>query len=128
MNVLQDTHVALWALTDDAKLTAEARGLILDERNRIFWSVASMWEIAIKRALKPEKMPLSGVEFLHLCEQSGYERLQIGERHVVALESLPSIHADPFNRILVSQARAESMIFLTHDSILSAYGEEVRVV
>ena len=128
MNLLLDTHIALWALADDAKLSVRARELIMDGKNRIFWSVASMWEIAIKRALKPDKVPLSGVEFLHHCEQAGYEQLSVRERHVIALESLPSIHSDPFDRMLISQARAEAMIFLTHDSVLSEYGDEVRVV
>ena len=128
MNILLDTHIALWALSDDPKLPSAARALILDEENRIFASVASMWEIAIKRALKPDRMPVSGIEFLHFCERSGYESLPIRERHVVALESLPPVHNDPFDRVLVAQASAEAMLFLTHDAVLAAYGTAVRVV
>jgi PIN domain nuclease of toxin-antitoxin system len=128
VNLLLDTHVALWALTDDERLSAPARALIADERNRVFASVASMWEIVIKRSLKPDRIPLSGVEFLHFCEKAGYESLPIRERHVIALESLPPIHADPFDRILVAQARAEAMVLLTHDSALAEYGAEVRVI
>jgi PIN domain nuclease of toxin-antitoxin system len=128
MNLLLDTHIALWALTDDPKLPDAARSLILDEGNRVFTSVASMWEIAIKHALKPDRIPLSGIEYLHFCEQAGYESLPIRESHVIALESLPAIHSDPFDRILVSQARAESLILLTHDLALAGYGPELRVV
>jgi PIN domain nuclease of toxin-antitoxin system len=128
VNILLDTHVALWALTDDAKLTSEARVLILDDANRVFYSVASMWEIAIKKALKPDRIPLSGVEFLHFCEQAGYEGLPIRDRHVIALESLPPLHGDPFDRILIAQANAEALTLLTHDATLSGYGEAVRVV
>lgn len=128
MNLILDTHVALWALSDDPKLSAEARALILDPGNRVFASVASMWEIAIKRALRPERMPITGLEFLHLCERSGYSSLPIRERHVLALETLPPIHADPFDRILISQARAESMLLLSHDAALGPYGPEVRLV
>jgi PIN domain nuclease of toxin-antitoxin system len=128
LNILLDTHIALWALSDDQKLSAAARALILDENNRIFTSVASMWEIAIKRAFKPDRIPVSGIEFLHFCEQAGYESLPIRERHVIALESLPPVHTDPFDRILVAQARAEALLFLTHNVTLSAYGAEVRVV
>lgn len=128
MILLLDTHIALWALTDDAKLSRGARDLIMDSGNRVFYSVASMWEVAIKRALEPERIPLSGTEFLHFCEQAGYEGLPIRERHVAALGTLADVHADPFDRILVSQARAESMILLTHDDLLSAYGQEVRIV
>ena len=128
MNVLVDTHIALWALAGDERLPAAARDIIADGRNRVFASVASMWEIAIKSSLKPDRMPLSGVEFLHFCEEAGYESLPIRERHMIALESLPSIHADPFDRILVAQAHAESLVFLTHDPALADYGDEVRVV
>ncbi len=128
MNLLVDTHIALWALAGDERLPAAARDLIADGKNRVFASVASMWEIAIKRSIKPDRMPLSGVEFLHFCEEAGYESLPIRERHVIALESLPPIHADPFDRILVAQARAESLVFLTHDAALAEYGSEVRVL
>jgi PIN domain nuclease of toxin-antitoxin system len=128
VNFLVDTHIALWALADDERLPKAARDLIADKRNRIFASVASMWEVAIKRSIKPDRMPIGGVEFLHFCEEAGYESLPIRERHMIALESMPSIHADPFDRILVAQARAESLVFITHDDALAGYGDEVRVV
>ena len=128
MNLLLDTHMALWALIDDPMLPEEARRLILDGSSRVFYSIASMWEVAIKRALKPERIPLSGVEFLHYCEKASYEGVPIRDRHVVALESLPSIHGDPFDRILIAQAKAEGFTFLTHDQTLGAYGDSVKVV
>ena len=128
MNILLDTHIVLWALSDDLKLSAFARDLILDDNNRIFTSVASMWEVAIKKALRPERISVSGIEFLHFCEQAGYEMLPIRERHIIALESLPPVHADPFDRILISQARAEALLLLTQDAKLAAYGDEVRLI
>lgn len=128
MNLLLDTHIALWALADDPRLSETARSLILDEGNHIFASVASMWEIAIKRARRLDSIPLSGVEFLHHCERAGYRSLPVRERHVAALETLPPLHADPFDRILLAQARAESMLLLTHDAALAGYGEGVRQV
>ncbi len=128
MNILLDTHIALWALTDDRRLPPEAFDLIGKEDNRIFWSVASMWEVAIKRSIKPEKVPLSGIEYMHFCEQAGYECLAVRDRHVVSLESLPVLHNDPFDRILVSQALSEGMTLLTHDSLLGDYGEGVLVL
>jgi PIN domain nuclease of toxin-antitoxin system len=89
-----------------------------------------MWIYATgeKCGLRPERIPVSGIEFLHFCEQAGYEMLPIRERHVIALESLPPVHADPFDRILISQARAEALLLLTHDAKLAAYGDEVRLV
>jgi PIN domain nuclease of toxin-antitoxin system len=128
MIILLDTHIALWSLTDDQRLPSVARDLIRRAGNRIFWSVASMWEVAIKHSIKPEKMPVSGIEYRHYCEQAGYECLSVRDRHVVALESLPSLHTDPFDRILVSQALSEGMTFLTHDSVLGPYGEGVMVL
>jgi PIN domain nuclease of toxin-antitoxin system len=128
VNILLDTHIVLWALSDDLKLSAFARDLILDDNNRIFTSVASMWEVAIKKALRTERIPVSGIEFLHFCEQAGYEMLPIRERHIIALESLPPVHADPFDRILISQARAEALLLLTQDAKLAAYGDEVRLI
>jgi PIN domain nuclease of toxin-antitoxin system len=128
MNFLLDTHIALWALSDDESLTKEAREIIVNESNRIFVSVVSMWEIAIKKALKPQKIPLSGREYLHYCRQAGYELIPIRETHVLALEDLPPLHSDPFDRLLVAQASAESLILLTHDSVIAKYGSAVKLV
>jgi PIN domain nuclease of toxin-antitoxin system len=128
LNFLLDTHIALWALSGDERLTKEACGLITNEDNRIFVSVASMWEIAIKKALKPDKIPLSGREYLHYCRQAGYELLPIREIHVLSLENLPTLHSDPFDRILVAQASAESLLLLTHDSVIAKYGSAVKLV
>lgn len=128
MNLLLDTHIALWALTDDARLSVEARDLVLDEGNHVFTSVVSQWEVAIKKALRPEKIPITGRDFLHYCSEAGYVMLSLRERHVLALEGLPPIHADPFDRILVAQAEAESMFLLTHDGTLAGYGEMVKTV
>ena len=128
MNFLLDTHIALWALSNDKRLAKEARGLIANEDNRIFVSVASIWEIAIKKALKPDKIPLSGREFLHYCGQAGYELLPIRETHILFLENLPILHSYPFDRILVAQASAESLMLLTHDSVIAKYGSAVKLV
>jgi PIN domain nuclease of toxin-antitoxin system len=128
MNFLLDTPIALWALSDDKKLSKEARRFITNENNRIFVSVASMWEIAIKKALKPDKIPLSGKGYLHYCGQAGYELLPIRETHVLALEKLPLHHSDPFDRILVAQASVESMMLLTHDSVITKYGPTVKLI
>lgn len=87
-----------------------------------------MWEVAIKHAIKSDRMPISGSEFLHFCEQAEYECLSIHERHLIALESLEPIHGDPFDRILVSQARSEGFLFLTHDKTLASYGDWVLAV
>jgi len=128
VNLLLDTHIALWALVDDSRLSPAARALISDPAHAIFWSVASMWEIAIKHSLKPDKIPVSAVEFLHFCGQAGFEALAIRESHIIALEDLPRHHNDPFDRLLAAQSQAEAMLLLTHDAALAPYGPQIRLV
>src|SRR5574344_423939 len=129
MNILIDTHIALWAFCSDLRLSDEARSLVLEPKNTIYYSRASMWEIAIKHRIKPSKIPIGATEFLHYCEMSGFHRLSIRDLHVVSFENLPAIHTDPFDNMLVAQAKSEGMSFLTHDEILRSYGEEfVKVV
>lgn len=125
-DVLLDTHIILWAMTKDVKLNTKMRDIILNPNNRIFYSIASMWEVQIKYARK--KLPISGVEFMHYCEQSGYHKLPIDDLHVVELanlvrdESAPP-HNDPFDKIMLSQAKAEGFTFLTHDPFFRGYNE-----
>lgn len=125
-DVLLDTHIILWAMSKDSKLNTKMRDIILNPNNRLFYSIASMWEVQIKYALK--KIPISGIEFMHYCEQSGYHKLPIDDLHVVELaglqrdESAPP-HNDPFDRIMLSQAKAEGFTFLTHDPFFRGYNE-----
>ncbi|MBO4859527.1 MAG: type II toxin-antitoxin system VapC family toxin [Treponema sp.] len=125
-DVLLDTHIILWAMTKDVKLNTKMRDIILNPNNRIFYSIASMWEVQIKYARK--KLPISGVEFMHYCEQSGYHKLPVDDLHVVELanlvrdESAPP-HNDPFDKIMLSQAKAEGFTFLTHDPFFRGYNE-----
>jgi PIN domain nuclease of toxin-antitoxin system len=121
VRILLDTHIILWAVTDSPKLPESARKMILDERNRIYFSSASIWEVAIKHAMAPEQMPVSSQDLLQYAGQSGYEELPVSAEHAVTVETLPPVHKDPFDRILVAQAVAEPMRLLTHDRLLSKY-------
>jgi PIN domain nuclease of toxin-antitoxin system len=128
--ILLDTHMILWAMLDDPKLNDKMRNIILDPNNTIYYSIASMWEVQIKYDIK--KMPISGIEFMHYCEQSGYHKLPVDDLHVVELAGLvrdeaAPYHNDPFDRILISQAKAEGFTFLTHDSLLRGYNEPCLV-
>jgi PIN domain nuclease of toxin-antitoxin system len=125
MNILLDTHIALWAINDDPKLPTKARKLILQPRNSIYFSAATIWEISIKHRLAREDMPLSGAEAYELFLGSGYQELSITSDHATATENLPMHHSDPFDRILIAQAMVHPMHFLTHDSKLSTYGDFV---
>lgn len=128
MKVLLDTHIVLWALTDDDKLSEKARMIILSKENEIYYSTASVWEVAVKHMLHPEHMPISGRQLSDYCQQADYQMLSIRDDHVYALETLqrsenaPS-HKDPFDRIMLAQAKAENMLFLTQDSLIPYYQE-----
>lgn len=125
-NILLDTHIILWAITGDARLTDKIRSYLLNPSNEIFYSIASMWEVQIKYGVK--KLPISGIDFMHYCEQAGYYKLPVDDLHVQELaglerdESAPP-HNDPFDRILLSQAKAEGFTFLTHDPFFRGYNE-----
>lgn len=129
--LLLDTHVALWALTDDPRLTPSARALLLDPENELFFSAASIWEIAIKRALtrgSPSDMPISGHEAIVFFREAGYQHVPVMPHHAAAVGDLPHLCRDPFDRILIAQATVEPMRFITHDQHLAAYGTQVELI
>lgn len=124
MKVLLDTHIALWAVADSPRLTLKARNLILDA-DVVVVSVVSLWEIAIKHALKPRSMPVTAAAARRYFERAGYEILGVGLAHVLAVEALPAHHHDPFDRMLVAQSVAEPLRLLTQDRILANYGDSI---
>ena len=128
MQILLDTHVVLWALADDPALSAETRALLSDERNAIWVSAVSIWEISIKHALGRGDMPLSGKDALGYCRVAGYRWLDVQPEHAAAVEDLPRIHADPFDRLLIAQALAEPMKLLTHDAMIAKYHPDILLV
>jgi PIN domain nuclease of toxin-antitoxin system len=112
-------------------LPPAARDLIGSPENAIFVSAASLWEIAIKHALnrgRPADMPISAVEARGYFLAAGYSLLPITPQHAVAVESLPALHTDPFDRMLVAQARVEPLRLVTGDEELAGYGDGVLVV
>lgn len=125
MNVLLDTHICLWSVLDDPKLGAQARRLIRGAAT-VFVSTASLWEVAIKHALG--KLPVGADNLRELLAQSGAEFLPILPEHCVALEGLPPLHGDPFDRMLVAQALAEPLHLITHDDALRGYPGSIHFV
>jgi PIN domain nuclease of toxin-antitoxin system len=128
MRLLLDTHVALWAIADHPNLPAKARELIVNPANLVTVSVASIWEISIKRALargQPNDMPIPGAEAAEYFRSAGYILLNISPEHAAAVEHLPHLHADPFDRMLVAQALAEPLRLLTHDPKVAAYSDSI---
>jgi PIN domain nuclease of toxin-antitoxin system len=128
VRLLLDTQIVLWALTGSARLGKVARELIADPGNDIHVSTASIWEVAIKHALGRGDMPVSGARVAELCAAAGYRELPVAWSHAVALETLPPLHADPFDRILVAQAQAEPMRLVSRDAIVIGYGAMVLAV
>jgi len=128
MNILLDTHVALWAATDSPRLGNRARQLIMDADNMIYTSAATIWEIAIKHGLARKKMPISGERAISYFVAAGYEMIPITAAHAAAVEDLPDHHRDPFDRLLIAQAISEPLHLLTHDRKLGAYSDLVVTV
>ena len=125
MKYLVDTHLAIWSVADSGKLSAKAAELMRDESSIFFFSAASVWEIAIKRAKHPEDVPIGAEEARNLFLEAGYRELPVSSLHSILVERLPPLHADPFDRMLVAQAQAEGMKLLTHDHVIPQYGDFV---
>jgi PIN domain nuclease of toxin-antitoxin system len=131
MRLLLDTHIALWAIADDDRLSAKARALIDDPDNEIVISAATLWEISIKHALARggrNDMPIGGKEALGYFKDAGFELISISPAHTVAVEALAQLHADPFDRILVAQALTTPLHLLTHDQRIAAYSDSIIAV
>lgn len=131
MRILLDTHIAIWAILQPEKLSRDAAEWIIDPNNNIYVSIIGLWEIAIKRSKGRQAMgdPVPPVE-LAAAEfaATGFDLLPISPSQLVRIESMPFHHRDPFDRLMVAQAAAEGMTFLTADAKLSAYGDHVRVM
>jgi PIN domain nuclease of toxin-antitoxin system len=125
MNVLLDTHVALWAITSSPRLPQSARALIESPRSTVWVSLASIWEIAIKHSLGRGDMPVSSADAVRYFQASSYQLLGIEAEHVVAVEALPPHHQDPFDRLLVAQALVEPMRLITHNPLVAMYSDTV---
>ena len=123
MNLLLDTHVALWAITDSPKLSQKARELIQAPKTIVWISAASVWEIAIKHSLGRGDMPVSSQDAIGYFRESGYRFLAIEPEHAAAIEDLAAHHQDPFDRILVAQALVEPMRLMTHDPLVACYSD-----
>ena len=121
MNLLLDTHVALWAITESPRLTKKAREMIESPRSSVWISAATVWEIAIKHGLGRGDMPVSSLEAMRYFRASGYRWLPVEPEHAAAVEDLATHHADPFDRLLVAQAKVEGLTLVTTDPVVRSY-------
>ncbi|SNB73316.1 PIN domain nuclease, a component of toxin-antitoxin system (PIN domain) [Arboricoccus pini] len=128
MKLLLDTHVLLWAAGRPERLSPAAQGLMDDLANTLLFSSASLWEIAIKHSLGRADFQVDARLLRRGLLDHGYRELPITGEHAVAIESLPPIHKDPFDRILVAQTMVEGITLLTADSRLAAYPAPIRLI
>ena len=121
MKLLLDTHLLIWAASDDPALSGQARSLIEDPINTLYFSVQSIWEIVIKSSLRRPDFQLDARVFRTNLLDVGYNELSIEAHHVLEILQLPPIHRDPFDRMLIAQAISEGIVLLTHDDIVRQY-------
>jgi PIN domain nuclease of toxin-antitoxin system len=128
VKLLLDTQLLLWSAGKPERLSTAARALIEALDNELFFSSASLWEVVIKRGLGRDDFNVDARLLRRGLLDNGYSELPIGSEHVVAIDNLPTIHKDPFDRILVAQAQAEGITLLTADSTLAKYPGPIRLV
>ena len=128
MKLLLDTHLLLRAAGQPERLSATVRSLIDSPENELLFSAASLWEVAIKRGLGRADFQANARLLRRGLLDNGYSELPIMSDHVVATESLPPIHKDPFDRLLVAQATVEGITLLTTDSVVARYPGPIRAV
>ncbi|GGA32506.1 type II toxin-antitoxin system VapC family toxin [Dyella nitratireducens] len=128
MKLLLDTHLLLWAAEGIERLPPEAQALMSDPDNELFFSVASLWEIVIKRGLGRSDFKVDARVLRRSLLDNGYSELSILSEHAVAIDALPPIHKDPFDRLLVAQATVEGITLLTADVNVATYPGPVRRV
>ena len=128
MRLLVDTHLLLWAAASSSRLPREARALIEDSANEVYYSAASIWEIAIKRALRRKDFRVDVPALLAALPRMGFVELPVTGSHAVRVARLANIHRDPFDPLLVAQSVAEPLTLLTNDALLPRYGDGVHVV
>ncbi len=128
MRLLLDTHLVLWAALWPDRLSVAARVLIDDPENLPMFSVVSIWEVAIKKALKRQDFTVEPALLRRNLLDNGYSEIAIVGAHVVTVAALPPIHKDPVDRMLVAQAMVEGAEFLTADLTLAGYPASVRLV
>ncbi len=126
MNLLLDTHLLLWAASEPDRLPLAARKMIESTENELFFSSASLWEVAIKRSLGRADFSVDPRLLRRGLLESGYHEIAISGEHAVGVDILPPIHKDPFDRILVSQAIIEEITLMTVDELVARYPAPVR--
>ena len=128
MKLLLDTHLLLWVAANARQLSRSVIALIETRENELWFSAASLWEIVIKRGLDRSDFRVDPRLLRRAMLENGYTELHIASEHAIAVEALPPIHRDPFDRMLVAQATIESMTLLTTDRAVARYPGPIQRV
>jgi PIN domain nuclease of toxin-antitoxin system len=128
MKLLLDTHLLLWAAVEPARLSRRARRLMDDPDHELLFSPVSLWEVAIKRQRRRADFNAEPRLLRRSLLNAGYEELTITSEHAVAIDLLPPLHRDPFDRMLIAQSLVEGITVLTADRIVARYPIPVQLV
>ena len=123
-----DTHLLLWTASASKKMSRKASRLIENRDNRLYFSPASIWEVVIKNRLGCKDFKVDANLLCKRLLENDYAELPITSAHALAVNDLPDIHQDPFDRIMIAQADCEGMLLLTSDKLLKDYSAAVRVI
>jgi PIN domain nuclease of toxin-antitoxin system len=128
MKYLLDTHVLLWAAGQPERLSESVHAVLQDRQNQLYFSSVSIWEIVIKRGLGRNDFVVDPRLLRYGSINNGYAELPMTSEHALTLATLPGLHKDPFDRILVAQTITEQMKLITADVILAKYTDLVVLV
>jgi PIN domain nuclease of toxin-antitoxin system len=128
MKFLLDTHLLLWAASQPEKLSKQAQELIEHPDSELYFSAASLWEISIKQSLGRVDFDVNARILRRGLLDNGYSELSITGVHALAVEALPGLHKDPFDRMLLAQADSEGITLLTSDKVVGQYAGAVRLI
>ena len=128
MKLLLDTHLVIWATTQSHLLSPAAKALMSDPGNELLFSPVNLWEVAIKRALGRHDFQFDSRILRRNLLQNDYQELPVTSDHAVAIDQLPPIHKDPFDRLLIAQSMVEGILLLTSDPTVAQYPAPVKLV
>ena len=128
MKILLDTHILIWLHSNDKRLSEKAKKILLDPHNTIYYSTINIWEIQTKNLKSPKFFPYNAKYILDLCQKANLKCVPVLPYHALALKSLSYSanapkHKDPFDKMLICQAKTENMLLMTHDSLIPNYNE-----
>ena len=128
MKLLLDTQLLLWATIFEERLSQKARTIISEPANKLFFSAASIWEVAIKKGLNRPGFDVDPKILRKTLQENGYEELPVFSSHAVVVADMPPIHKDPFDRLLIAQANYEGFTLLTADELVAKYSGAIQLV